>query len=78
MLGNNFYLFKMFGYRKSYDKLYSISLYINSEQITLDPFPKFLELDTFDPKVSFTNNFRNIERHLQNQYPKNTQVKSRL
>ena len=53
-------IFTTAGHRKSYEKLYSISLYIVTEQITLDPFPNFLGV-TFDPKVSFTNHFRNIE-----------------
>jgi hypothetical protein len=54
-------IFTTAGYRKSYERLYSIALYINSEQIALEPFPKFLGV-TFDPKISFTNLFRNVER----------------
>ena len=45
-------IFTTAGYRKSYERLYSISLYINSVQIALEPFPKFLGV-TFDPKIAF-------------------------
>ena len=57
-------VFTTAGKRKSYEKIYSLKLTLNGEQIKLEPNPKFLGIN-FDPKLSFDYHFKCLEKDIQ-------------
>jgi hypothetical protein len=54
-------VFTTAGCRKSYNRLYSLNLFIENEPLLLDPFPKLLGIN-FDPKLSFHKHFKQIQQ----------------
>jgi len=54
-------VFTTAGCSKSYNRLYSLNLFIENEPLLLDPFPKLLGIN-FDPKLSFHKHFKQIQQ----------------
>ena len=55
----NYTVFTTGGYRKNYEKKHRIKLYLNGNEIELDPFPTFLGIK-LDPKLSFCEHYKSL------------------